>query len=260
MPGALMLGARMPAAVPPDPGARPATSAHRGGSEQAAAGTYPAYRAALAAGADYIEVDVRRTADGVLVACHRERFGPGRPTAVLSYGRLCRLAGFEVPRLDETMLLLAGRAGAHLDLKDPTCGDAAAGHALGVLGPARVLVTTRDQAAAAQLKASHPSLPVGVTIGGDLAETARFVARRARDPGLSRLDGVLAAGADWAVVHQRLARAGVLAQCRRRGLRTMVWTVNRDRALARWLACDDVDALVTDRPARAVAIRRYSGA
>jgi glycerophosphoryl diester phosphodiesterase len=250
---------RTPAAVLPEPGAAPAISAHRGGREYSAAGTYQAYRAALASGADYIEVDVRRTADGVLVACHREQFGPGRAVAALSYGRLCRVAGFEVPRLDETMLLLAGRAGAHLDLKDPACSGAAVRHALGVLGPGRVLVTTRDQAPAAELTASHPALQVGVTIGGDLPETARFVARRVRDRTVSRLDGVLAARAGWAVVHQRLARGGLLAACRNRGLRTLVWTVNRDRALARWLACADVDALVTDRPARAIALRGYCG-
>lgn len=233
----------------------PAISAHRGGSERAAPGTYQAYREALAAGADYVELDVRRTADGVLVSCHQERVGRGQKVASVSYSRLGRLARYEVPRLDEALRLLAGRGAAHLDLKDPGTAAASVDRALGVLGPVHLLVTTRDTGTAAALAVSHPSVAVGVTVGGDLPQTTRFAARRVRHPRLSRLEPVLAAGAGWAAVHQRLARSGLLAECRSRGLATVVWTVNRDAALARWLACPAVDVLVTDRPFRAAAIR-----
>jgi glycerophosphoryl diester phosphodiesterase len=241
--------------VPRDGAASPAISAHRGGSEHAAAGTYEAYQEALAAGADFVELDVRATADRVLVSCHRERAGLGRPLAALSYSQLCRLTGYEVPRLDEAVRMLSGHAAAHLDIKDAGCAAAAVEQAAGLLGPAGVLVTTRDTGVATTLKASAAAVEVGVTVGGDFPETMRFAARRASEPRLSRLEPVLAAGAGWAVVHQRLARAGLLAECRRRGLATMVWTVNRHSALARWLASADVDALVTDRPAVAVALR-----
>jgi glycerophosphoryl diester phosphodiesterase len=60
------------------------------------------------------------------------------------------------------------------------------------------------------------------------------------------------------VVNERLARAGALVECRRSGLATMVWTVNDDAALARWLGCPDVDVVVTDRPRRAAALRDSS--
>ena len=67
----------------------PAISAHRGGSENARGGTYRAYNGALAAGAEYVEVDVRRSADGVLVARHRA----GRPAGAYEvYGAACRSA------------------------------------------------------------------------------------------------------------------------------------------------------------------------
>ncbi|MGB6452864.1 MAG: glycerophosphodiester phosphodiesterase family protein, partial [Streptosporangiaceae bacterium] len=69
-------------------------------------------------------------------------------------------------------------------------------------------------------------------------------------------DAVASPGADWAAVQQRLARTTVLAECRSRGLRTMVWTVSRDASLRRWLASAEVDVIVTDRPGRAAALRR----
>ena len=64
-----------------------------------------------------------------------------------------------------------------------------------------------------------------------------------------------AAMPDWAVIRRRLARAEVLARYQRQEIRTMVWTVNADGDLARWVAAPGVDALVTDRPARAIFLR-----
>jgi glycerophosphoryl diester phosphodiesterase len=239
--------------------AAPAISAHRGGGEAARSGTYEAYRSALAAGAEYAEFDVRRTLDGTLVAFHRARPGWGRAVAAVSYASLCDLAGYEVPRMTELMRLLAGRAVGHLDLKETSRADMIVRHAVEALGPAGVLVTTEEEAVAAVLKQRFPAVPVGLTIGGDAAETAAFTMRRLRARGLSRLDRVLASRADVAVVHHRLARTDLLAECRRRGIKTMVWTVNGDQALAGWLASPYVDVLVTDRPARAIALRRRLG-
>jgi glycerophosphoryl diester phosphodiesterase len=237
----------------------PAISAHRGGSENAPGGTYAAYRSALEAGAEYAEIDVRRTSDGILVACHRTRAGWGRAVASLSYARLCDLAGFEVPRLTEVLQLLAGRAIGHLDLKQADCTAEAVGCAVEVLGPTGLVVTTRDGKLAAWVKRHIPAVAVGVTIGGDFAETAGFALRRAHRRRLGRLDPVLGAHGDWAVMHRRLARAALLDDCRRRGIKTMVWTVNGDQALARWLADRNVDVVVTDRPGRALALRDQAG-
>jgi glycerophosphoryl diester phosphodiesterase len=237
----------------------PAISAHRGGSENAPGGTYGAYRGALEAGAEYVEIDVRRTSDGTLVACHRRRAGWGRAVVSLSYARLCDLAGFEVPRLAEVLQLLAGRAIGHLDLKEAGCAAEAVGYAAEVLGPAGFMVTTRDGTLAASVKRRVPAVAVGVTIGGDFAETAGFALRQASGRRLGRLDPVLAAQGDWAVMHRRLAHTALLEDCRRRGIKTMVWTVNGDRALARWLADRGVDVVVTDRPGRALALRDEGG-
>jgi glycerophosphoryl diester phosphodiesterase len=242
----------------------PAISAHRGGGETEPSGTYEAYRSALAAGAEYVEFDVRRTLDGTLVAFHRARLGWarlgwGRAVAAVSYARLCELAGYEVPRMAELMQLLAGRAVGHVDLKETSCADVIVRHTVEALGPAGVIVTTGEGAVAAVLKRRFPAVPVGLTIGGDVAETAAFTVRRLRARGPSRLDRVVASRADVAVVYHRLARTGVLAECRRRGIKTMVWTVNGDQALTGWLASPNVDVLVTDRPARAIALRRRLG-
>ena len=240
-------------------GGTTAISAHRGGSEFAKADSYEAYRSALEAGAEYVEFDVRRTADGTLVSCHAARPARGRAVTALSYSRLCRLAGYQVPRMTEVLPGLAGRAVAHLDIKQPDCAEEVVTAAAGILGPTGLLVTMEAGPRAAAVKRRFPEVPVGISIGGDLGQAARFAVRRVRDPGLSRLDQVLAAGADWAVVYWRLARTGVLAECRRWRIKTAGWTVKADKELAYWLASPDVDLVITDRPARAIALRSRTG-
>ena len=260
-------------ADPAGPG--PAICAHRGGSEQAAPGTYDAYRAALELGADFAEFDVRQTRDQVLVGFHPARAGRARagqaragwaragwartdlargarPVAALTYRELCRAAGYEVPLVSELASLLAGRAGAHVDLKESGCAARAVAQVLTALDPARVIVTTRDPAVARRLS---PAVPVGLTIGGDAAQTALFAARLVARPWLSRLDDVTAASASWAAVHHRTATPALLRRARGRGLKVMIWTVNGDAALRRWLSGRGADMVVTDQPARAIALR-----
>jgi glycerophosphoryl diester phosphodiesterase len=235
-----------------------AISAHRGGSERGPEGTYEAYRSALATGAEYVEFDIRRTADGTLVSCHPARVAR-QDVAAVSYDRLCRLAGYQVPRMTKVLPMLAGRAAAHLDLKQADSAEEIVRMAAGILGPADLLVTTRDSPLAATLGHRFPAVPIGVTIGGDVAQAAGFALRWLRTPRLSRLDPVLSSGSGWAVVNRRLARTGVLAECRKRGLKTAVWTVNAEGEMAHWLASRQVDMLITDRPAHAMALRARPG-
>jgi glycerophosphoryl diester phosphodiesterase len=232
-----------------------AISAHRGGAEVAPGGTYAAYQHALETGAEYVEFDVRQTLDGRLVSYHGGRTRWGTGVGSVSYARLCDLAGYEVPLVTEIMSLLAGRAVGHLDLKPTGNETMIIQHAYEILGAGGFLVTTGDLAAAVMIRRTFPGVPVAVTVGGDLTEAVRFRLRRARNPALSPLDRILAGEADWAALHHRSARRGALEQCRQRGLKTMVWTVNDDGALARWLAHPCVDIVVTDRPAHAVKLR-----
>jgi glycerophosphoryl diester phosphodiesterase len=209
----------------------------------------------VAAGADYAEFDVRVTADHELVALHRSHLRRCGPIAAMSYQRLCVQAGYEVPRVAALINLLAGRARAHIDLKVAAAADEALRLALALMPPAAVLVTTRDNGLARAIRVRHPEVPVGLAIGGDFAEFARYARQRLGAPAMTRLDDVLATGATWAAIHDRQAGPALLERCQEQGIGTLIWTVNGDRALRRWLASPLVSVVVTDRPARAVSLR-----
>ncbi|MGX5211497.1 glycerophosphodiester phosphodiesterase family protein [Streptomyces violaceus] len=235
---------------------RPAVSAHRGGSERADAATWEAYKDALESGAEYAEFDIRRTADGVLVVYHDPRVGPtGPPLSRLTHTELSERAGYDVPVVDEVMALIAGRLVAHLDLKEVGYEQEVVDRAVALLGTDGLVVTTLEDRSVAAVTRAFPGVRTALSLGRDRRDLAL-----ARLPGtrLSELfpaRRIRACGAHGVAVHQRLARTTVLREATRRGLFTMVWTVNDDTMMRAFLAHPRVDVLVTDRPRRAVALR-----
>ncbi|MBI2245546.1 MAG: glycerophosphodiester phosphodiesterase [Nocardioides sp.] len=99
--------------------------------------THAAIEAAIALGADYVEFDVQRIADGSLVLLHDLVDDP--PAGTLRY--------------DEALALLAGRARAHLDLKLRGGEIPIVTEAIARLGTDRLLVTTHHDEAVRALRA-----------------------------------------------------------------------------------------------------------
>ncbi|GAB5378095.1 MAG: glycerophosphodiester phosphodiesterase family protein [Acuticoccus sp.] len=110
---------------------------HRGASLVAPENTFAGADAAIARGAAFVEFDVRRTADGVHVVMHdrdvaRTTDGAGFVDA-LTYGEIARLdagswfgarfAGERVPRLEDYLRHLKGRAGAYCEVKRGDCAE-----------------------------------------------------------------------------------------------------------------------------------------
>jgi len=97
---------------------------HRGAAGHAPENTVAAIRKGIALGVDFVEIDVRRTADGVLVVLHDETVN--RTTN--GKGRVDRLSLQEVkkfnagnaehiPKLEEVLKVAAGKVGLMLELK-----------------------------------------------------------------------------------------------------------------------------------------------
>lgn len=233
-----------------------AISAHRA-EDGADPESYASYRAAIASGADYVEIDVRATRDGVLVARHDEH-GPvsGKAIEGLDYGELCDEVGYRVPQAAEVMGLLAGQVAGHLDLKAGGYELEAVGAAREAFGPEGFVVTTLEDASAAQIREAFPDVRVALSLGRELGG---LPPRRQVEDRLSEIFPVRrarACAAQWVALDYRLAYAGVLGRCAAHGIGAMVWTVNSDRLLTRFLRDPRVEVVITDRPARARELSR----
>jgi glycerophosphoryl diester phosphodiesterase len=226
--------------------------AHRGASAEAPENTLAAFRRALEVGADGIELDVHLSADGVPVVIHDdtlERTTDGHgPVAAQTRASLARFdagawfapefGGEELPTLEATLRLLAGRLRLNLEVKEARAGVAVL-DLLRHFPQADAVVSSFDYGLLARLRRVAPELPLAV----------------------------LQAAGDW---HRALARAEALracafhprvdlvsrplmAACRRLDLPVYVWTVD-DPGRARSLLRAGVAGLFTNDPA---GLRRH---
>ncbi|MDQ6758744.1 MAG: glycerophosphodiester phosphodiesterase family protein [Acidobacteriota bacterium] len=103
---------------------RVAAIAHRGEHLHHPENTLPAYEAAIDAGADFIEVDVRTTSDHKLVMMHDRTVdsttngkGPVKDMTLAEI-RALDAGGSRVPTFDEVLQLAQGRISIYVDSKD----------------------------------------------------------------------------------------------------------------------------------------------
>lgn len=243
---------------------------HRGLiAPQRAENTVAAVAAALEAGADGVEVDVRLSADGVPVACHDADLA--RVAGVhlrvadltLSALRTVQLLGGErIATLAELADTVAGRGRLVAEIKAESAGTQAAARRCEVvtascsvlndsrLGRADILISSFSRSHVAGVRAVAPELATGMlgTPGQPIGELVGPAMRA----GHAELHPHLSAA---------LAAPRLVERARALGLGVCVWTVNRPADLV-LLEVAGVDAVITDRTpvARALLAGRSVGA
>jgi glycerophosphoryl diester phosphodiesterase len=228
-------------------------ASHRGGGATAPENTLPAITAALAAGFDYVEVDVALTADGQPVLMHdasvdRTTDGHGKLSA-LTLAQVQALdagswfapayAGTRVPTFAEFLDVLAASGHrAIVELKggwDAPAVEAAVAEVIARDLERRVAVSSFDARTLAMVGAASAVLPRLFI----LRQLPPDVVRAATDAGVRGL-----------VIKRRALenRPEVVDELHAAGIRVVVYTLNSD---TQWDAVTalGVDGIVTDDPA-----------
>ena len=219
--------------------------------------TLAAVERALRAGADGVEVDVRRTADGVLVCSHdaglRRTTGLSRDVASMTAAEVAgvRMAGHALPRLDEIIDLVGDRGRLVVEMKtSPWPAGGASVTAAAIIRrfssptPCEVVVSSFDRPRLLQVR--QAGLPV---------QTALL--SRPGVPLVVALRRALQDGHPQAHVHglSLLNPASLIGRARQLGLTVTGWTVDRPSQLHR-LAAAGVEAVICDEPGAAQACLR----
>lgn len=231
----------------------PRVVAHRGLTTRATENTVEAFRDAVAAGADGVEFDVRRTADGVLVVHHDATVGrlTIRRSAHRDVVGAGRDRGYEIPTLAEVLEDFAGRADVDVEVKEDGHERQVYDVATATCPVERLVVTSFHGQSLERFRALDPHLALGLLVG-PVRQVVRRLPRASHPASAAR---ALRHGASVLAPHWRLARTGALGAAADAGLGAWVWTVNSSTLLRRFLADPRVDAVITDEPGLALALR-----
>jgi glycerophosphoryl diester phosphodiesterase len=234
----------------PDPPNRPFVLGHRGAPRVEPENTLAGYRAARRMGADGIELDVRRTADGRLAIHHDAHLPDGRAICDIEAADLPSSVPDLAAALDECPGFLV-----NIEIKnnpgdadfDPS--DAVTEGVVAALAQRKVdghddwvLISSFNPVSLDVVRRLDPSLATAQLMGAleDAASTADAAAR---------------AGHLALHLWEPTIDAAVLAYAHDRGLRVTAWTVNDPERL-RSLAALGADGVCTDVPDVALAAFR----
>lgn len=218
-----------------------------------------AFRAAIEAGCDFVEFDVRLTADGRPVLFHDDQHIAGALHRSIAEHTLDDFAGSLV-ELDDVLELVSGRIGAHVDLKVRGAEIELVSTIIEKLGVGNVIITTAEDSSVRMIRRwarrHAPGLLVGLS-SSPRSHGTRFLPRwRAQIASCFPRLRIWLSGANLVVSHKLVARLSLKAYARRRGLQLVVWTVDGEDELARWMNDPDVWMVTTNYPERAIAARR----
>ncbi len=199
-----------------------------------------AFAAAHAAGADMVELDVRRSGDGRLVVVHDAAVA-GMPVRRTSLEALRAATGLELAELSAVVDFAAGRLGLDVELKEPGYED----EVLAALEPARaagppLIVTSFFTRVVRRVRASEPDIDTGLLIRTAAVRLPRRLAT---------------SGARYLLPPASALRRGVLDAAARAGVEAIPWTVNAPDDLRRALAHPAVAGVITDLPELALEAR-----
>ncbi|HET9528563.1 MAG TPA: glycerophosphodiester phosphodiesterase [Pyrinomonadaceae bacterium] len=217
----------------------PLVIGHRGASAVAPENTIPAFEAAIAAGADGVEFDVRLSSDGVPVIIHDDTL---QRTHALRrrVGELSAedLRAVDVPSLRDLFELMSQNdlilcleiKGSSAELADRCCQLVDE-----FLFSERVIVECFDLEVIRRIKT--------------LKTAALFEPRIYTD--MHIVDRALEAGASVLALHHRLAKPQLVEKAKLAGLRVVVWTVDDPVWIERARAWA-IEAVITNDPARMI--------
>jgi glycerophosphoryl diester phosphodiesterase len=246
----------------------PQIVAHRGASGHAPEITLEACRMALQMKADFLEIDVHQTNDGVIVGIHdsnvsRTTNGKGR-IADLSLAELKLLdagswfnqnhpekarpefIGAQIPTLQEIIdLIRDSQTGAYIEIKNPELYPQDFEFSLASLIQRnqfenRSLFLSFSSQSLIKTKKNAPSIP-----------TALLISKLAEDP----IQAALAIRADEVAIRHDLATPDLINAAHECGLSISVWTVNKPADLLRMIHCG-ADRIITNYPDRLAALLR----
>jgi glycerophosphoryl diester phosphodiesterase len=220
--------------------------AHRGMPLLAHENTLESFNKAVELGADMIEFDIRRTADGILVAFHDPSITHDHSECLLKeltfaeLQKIARIQGFQVPTAREVFQTFTGKIGFDIEFKEEDCEI----EIMSIVSDCQCIAdccsTSFMESIVRRLQSLWPGIPSGLLFQNistlhecDIATLAMLC------PSAEVFLANRALFADWKMAGKYIA----------------VWTVDDSTILKQMLSDSLIDFIITNRSDRALNLR-----
>ncbi|MGI6394955.1 MAG: glycerophosphodiester phosphodiesterase [bacterium] len=218
---------------------------HRGSPKKAKENTLLSFETAIDDGVDFIEFDVRKSADDILIIHHDEDLA-GKVLRNLTYSEINQLAesnGFSVPTLDDVIALCNGKIMLDVEIKEPEVTEETAKILLKSFPVDKFIVTSFYDAVLATLNESFPSIKKGLLLGN---KSNIEVKKR-----------VVELKPNFLLPHYTIFEKdrNIREICETFNLTTILWTVNNKLKMEELLKEPLVTAIISDYPESGVKVK-----
>lgn len=225
---------------------------HRGAGGLAPENTLAAIEKAIAFGADWVEIDVQESADGVVMVVHDSDLmklagvdlkiwnGTRAELEAIDVGRSFdpRFTGERVPTLADVLDACRGRVGVTIELKDYGHGQRLEERVAEVVEDygmeQEVIVMSLKPAVVKRMKALRPAWMVGLLMSVAVGDASTLEA-------------------DFLAVNARFISRALVRRAHKVGKKVYAWTLNDDVGLS-MLISRGVDGVITDYPDLAATV------
>jgi glycerophosphoryl diester phosphodiesterase len=226
--------------------------------------TLAAFEAAIRAGCDMTETDLRRCAEGVIIF-HDHQAG-GRPVSALTRREIRDASGVLPPTLDDFIECCRGRLGVDFELKEDGLEEDILEALAPYFRPGQYVITSFLPSVLRRVRALDATAPTGLLTMRGLTEYIRAHPETA-DPRTARqiLDETAALGADFLLpdaFDTELLQAAAAA-----GVQTIAWAVGSEVQMRELAEVASLRGMITEDPvllrrvlARPVPARAAAGA
>ncbi|MFH1993797.1 MAG: glycerophosphodiester phosphodiesterase family protein [Pseudomonadota bacterium] len=235
----------------------PKIISHQGLEVNGIKNTIPAFRAAVAAQTDMIEMDVHETRDGHFVIYHDNAFNRNAPPwGNLTYAQVLHLTGRDdrAPKLSDSLDAIGP---VPVDLEIKSCRSTAnLVRELSVVTPAPgSVISSSNYNLLKRLQETGVQLPLYLIVSLHHRET-RW--QNFRNVALGLTAHLLPRFLSGVAVHYRLVHKAMVAALQRRGTAVLVWTVDHPEQMKKFILLG-VDGIITNELYRLRALAaRYA--
>lgn len=222
--------------------------AHRGASAYEHENTLASIEKAVELGADAVEFDLRRTADGVIVLWHDERIrnrgGKPIPVNKIALDDLLLYSkenGFQLTTFEEVLREFGTKIGFDIEIKTPGFEDDIIQLLKRYPPVIPLMISSYHSAVIRRIKALDPSINTGLVVGKN------SIVRLAIMPFTFFRRHLLRSKANSAHLNLNIASEAIINELTEFGFEIYIWTVNEERDMRRFMALG-VDGIITDKP------------